>query len=596
MTIEEIRDRIAEIDTEIDSLPAGSVSTKTVKGKKYFYHRWTENRVLQEKYLSEAEVPALREQIERRKQLTAEKRELKKQLPKERKPKTPDLEFSTYVRVGKALDQLAASVKGYKKRKCFDQLAEYVYGDSHDKVFILYGLRRTGKTTMIRQLISEMSVADKAKTALIQVSPADTLSTINKDMKALEAAGYKYVFIDEVTLMEDFIEGAALFSDIYAACGMKIVLSGTDSLGFRFTELNELYDRCFMLHTTFISYKEFEDVLGIQGIDEYIRYGGTMSLGGINYNENATFATEKSTNDYVDSAIARNVQHSLKFYQDGGHFRHLIDLYEKNELTSAINRVVEDINHRFTVEVLTRDFKSSDLSISARNLRRDRTEPTEVLDRIDIESVTERLRQTLEIRNKAEQTVEISETHSIEIQEYLALLDLIYKVDVNTMTSKSVVQRTVIAQPGMRYCQVEALIRSLMEDETFSDLGVSESNRVTGRILTEVRGRMMEDIVLLETKLKNPKKQVFVLQFAIGEYDMVVADREAETCEIYEIKHSTEVVPEQTRYLRDEEKCSATAHRYGEITGKYVLYRGENQEVDGVQYLNVEEYLKSLGE
>ena len=47
-------------------------------------------------------------------------------------------------------------------------------------------------------------------------------------------SGYKYVFIDEVTLIEDFIEGAALFSDIFAACGMKIVLSGTDSLGFFF--------------------------------------------------------------------------------------------------------------------------------------------------------------------------------------------------------------------------------------------------------------------------------------------------------------------------------------------------------------------------
>lgn len=34
--------------------------------------------------------------------------------------------------------------------------------------------------------------------------------------------------------MEDFIEGAALFSDIYASSGMKIVLSGTDSLGFIF--------------------------------------------------------------------------------------------------------------------------------------------------------------------------------------------------------------------------------------------------------------------------------------------------------------------------------------------------------------------------
>ena len=134
------------------------------------------------------------------------------------------------------------------------------------------------------------------------------------------------MFIDEVTLMRDFIEGAALFSDIYASSGMKIVLSGTDSLGFVFTESQQLYDRCIILHTTFISYREFENVLGISGIDEFIRYGGTMSMGGVHYNESSPFATKKSADEYIDTAIARNIQHSLKYYQDGGHFRSLYEL------------------------------------------------------------------------------------------------------------------------------------------------------------------------------------------------------------------------------------------------------------------------------
>ncbi len=196
-------------------------------------------------------------------------------------------------------------------------------------------------------------------------------------------SGYKYVFIDEVTLIEDFIEGAALFSDIFAACGMKIVLSGTDSLGFFFSEDEQLYDRCIFLHTTFIPYIEFEEVLGIKGIDEYICYGGTMSLGGVHYYEKSTFANKKSVDEYVDSAIAKNIQHSLKCYQYGGHFRALYDLYEKGELTSAINRVVEDVNHRFTLDVLTKDFMSHDLGISARNLRNDRKTSNDILDRVD---------------------------------------------------------------------------------------------------------------------------------------------------------------------------------------------------------------------
>ena len=107
---------------------------------------------------------------------------------------------------------------------------------------------------------------------------------------------------------------------------------------------------------------------------------------------------------------------------------------------------------------------------------------------------------------------------------------------------------------------------------------------------------MMEDIVLLETKLANPKKQVFVLQFPVGEFDMVVFDPGAGCCQIYEIKHSAEIVPQQIRHLIDEKKCEQTKHRYGPITGKYVLYRGKEQVVQDVQYRNVETYLREIKE
>ena len=52
--------------------------------------------------------------------------------------------------------------------------------------------------------------------------------------------------------MRDFIDSAALFSDVFAAMGMKIILSGTDSLGFWLAMDQELYDRAKPIHTTFI--------------------------------------------------------------------------------------------------------------------------------------------------------------------------------------------------------------------------------------------------------------------------------------------------------------------------------------------------------
>ena len=590
-----IRARMAALKQQITALPAGSITRKTVNGKVYFYHRWTENKRRLEKYIPADELDSFRAQIAQRKALEQELKALEKQLPK---PKTPDAAaFTTHMLTGAALRAFSATVRTYRTRACFRQLQDYIYGEPQDKVLILYGLRRTGKTTMIRQIFAGMSDADLSRAAFIQITAQDSLSNVNRDLRALAAQGFRYVFLDEVTLMADFIEGAALFSDVFAACGMKIVLSGTDSLGFLFTQDEQLYDRCILLHTTLIPYREFESVLGIHGIDEYIRYGGTMSLSGVHYNETSTFASKESTDEYVDTAIARNIQHSLRCYQHEGHFRHLRDLYEKNELTSAINRVVEDINHRFTLEVLTQDWKSHDLGISASNLRRDRKNPSDILDRIDIAAITDSLRRLLEIRNKAEQTVKLDTAHAAEIKEYLDLLDLTHDLDVMHLPDVGThSHRTVIAQPGLRYAQANALIRSLLLDEAFSALSLPDRTAVQERMLSEIRGRMLEDIVLLETSLAHPKKQVFMLQFPVGEFDMAVFDPAAGNCQIFEIKHSEEAAPQQYRHLIDAEKCAQTEHRYGPIVGKFVLYRGKNQVIDGIQYQNVEEYLRFITE
>ena len=45
----------------------------------------------------------------------------------------------------------------------------------------------------------------------------------------------------------------------------------------------------------------------------------------------------------------------------------------------------------------------------------------------------------------------------------------------------------------------------------------------------------------------------------------------------------------------DEEKLKNTEFRYGKITKRVVIYRGENTTLEnGIEYRNVEDYLKSL--
>ncbi len=135
-----------------------------------------------------------------------------------------------------------------------------------------------------------------------------------------------------------------------------------------------------------------------------------------------------------------------------------------------------------------------------------------------------------------------------------------------------------------------------MQDEVFGSLTGELRDIITEKILEDVRGRMLEDIVFLETKRAyGSKRNVFKLKFASGEFDMVIQDKTKKQCEIFEIKHTKEQLPAQYRHINDEEKISLTETQFGRVIRKCVLYRGESQLLEnGVEYKNVEEFLKEL--
>lgn len=598
----DINKRMIELENEIAILPQGSINIKKIKGKEQPYLQWTENGKSKSKYIKKDERKEIFAGVERRRQLQEELRELKKFEVVDTPVPT---KFETSVVIGNRLIAMTRGVRNWKERDCFKQLQKYLNSDATDRVCLVFGLRRTGKTTMLRQAVLKMTSEQIAKTAYIKAKATDTMAVMNRDLEKLLELGYENVFIDEVTLMEDFIDSAALFSDIYATQGMKIVLSGTDSLGFWFALHQELYDRAVTIHTTFIPFREHSRLLGIDSIDEYIRYGGTLRAGELDFDdedvnaEDASFRDDESTRRYIDTAICKNIQHSLSCCQDGGYFRHLQSLYEAGELTGAINRIIEDMNHRFLIRILINKFKSHDLGSAAYILRRERDSErrTDILDRIDKEAVTKRLMDMLEIRNQEDRSIGITNAHVEEIKEYLKALDLIVDVPNETIIpSAEPLENIIFTQPGMRYCQAQALVHSLAKDELFASLSEQEKTMVSERILEEVRGRMMEEIVLLETfKSARKNKRVFKLTFSVGEFDMAIYDSKENTCECYEIKHSDQIVPAQTKYLIDEEKLNQTSKRFGNISKRCVLYRGEDTLLkNGIEYQNVETYLKNL--
>ena len=508
-------------------------------------------------------------------------------------------EFHTNVVTGTGLRALANSVAKYGKRDCFSILQKFVTGSYDGKICILYGLRRTGKTTLLFQMLSELPIE---KTAYIKVQTIDDMSRLTKDLKALYELGYRYAFIDEITLLSDFIDTAAVLSDVFSMMGMKIVVSGTDSLGFAMANRDELYDRSVTIHTSFIPFREYARLLNIRSVDSYIEYGGTLKMENMSFDDpdaafdEVAFRDDESTRKYIDTAISRNIQHTLKNDHYGEYFNQLRELYEKGELTNVINRIVQHMNHRFVLRVVEDEFKSHDFGSAKELLLHDLpAERATVLYDVNEKQILERLKAIIEVKEKSETTVSITQEHIDKVKKYLLMLDLIVNCPERYESGKQA-EHIVFSQPGMRYAIAKALVYSLMQDAYFASISEADKAYITGKILDDVKGRMLEDIVLLEVCKAAPSTmEAFKFKFdAGGEFDMVIYDKTSQNCRIYEIKHSTETNEKQTLHLRDAEKCQIIENRFGPISGKFVLYRGKDKFAEGVQYLNVENFLCGL--
>ncbi|MCD8287192.1 MAG: AAA family ATPase [Clostridia bacterium] len=601
------------IQREIDGLPNGYISTKVIKGKErhYLQYRDKETNKLVSKYIPDNQYEIIRGQLRRKKELQKELTDLASiAYATDRAymsvPGSGDNDLFKYVQTGSSLLEMADAAVGLQKRDCYKELDRYLHSVRDPRVCALYGLRRTGKTTLMYQAILSMSTDELSRAAYIMVQHGNRMGDVNACLETLHSLGYKYVFIDEITQLDDFIDGSAFLADKYAAMGMRIVLSGTHSLGFMLTSHDQLFDRVYLIHTTWISFAEHSRLFGTEDVDDYLKLGGVLWTGshGPGSSENNTrenvFSSISATDFYINTAIAENIQHSLRCWHDGNSFRKLEELYDANELTSAITRIIEDMNHRFAEKVITITFtKSSNLS-STYQILRSRSDPlADAIDRLDMHAIVEALRHRLKILNKNELTVTVTEDHATEIKQYLKRLEFIAEVPVEANYSRREnTEKVLITQPGLRYSQVEYLITSIEKDGVYAGLSEKEKSDLIKHILDNAKGRMLEELVLFETMNRiGDKAKAFKYESDIGEVDMVVYYKDTDTCNLYEIKHSEKRNSLQLTHLLNKDLCGDIEKVFGTISKKYLLYRGDDfLEENGIQYLNIATFLKRLPE
>lgn len=293
----------------------------------------------------------------------------------------------------------------FKERFLLKDLHSYMTSKNDAKVMCLYGLKNTGKATMALQEMRNLGDYDNM--LHIVCGAGDKMYDISRVLcEAVKSnADLKYIFIDEITKAERFIDTCSFLADAYSVRGIKVVLYGTNSLGFHLATGNELFDRVHLLHTTYIPFKEYNYLLG-RNIYEYIEYGGVL---------NDAFCSSDTVSEYINSAIVNNICSTINNWGIRGN-------YALNALREAVSRGEPESFVREVFERQNTDFiKHDDQPKSA-----DDEKPASV------------------------------------ILHYLKAIDAVYEILPNVwLGGKSNESEYIFTQTGLRF----STVKSLSEDE-----------------------------------------------------------------------------------------------------------------------------------
>ena len=184
-------------------------------------------------------------------------------------------------------------------------LKEYLI-TKNNRVCVLYGLRRTGKTTLIRQaikwLIEERGIQPSE---IFYVTVKDPRQALLDDIvDSFREGTYKYAFLDEVSFCSDFISTCAQLYDAFTSkTGQKIVIAGTNLVSIFVAKLHRLYDRTYRIpvhHLTFYEHCRFNGIInpGLEEFNDYLKHGGL-------------FERDLDAFEYVRSAIITHLESTI---------------------------------------------------------------------------------------------------------------------------------------------------------------------------------------------------------------------------------------------------------------------------------------------
>jgi len=190
-----------------------------------------------------------------------------------------------------------------KERDFVRNLVRYCRYDSFSrgKVYSLSGLRSTGKSIGMCQCIRRLN--NYGRCVYIQfVRGKDVEFDELLEILISLPSSIKYIFIDEISVVRDFVHCSGVLADNFTLGGKKIVVAGRDSYAIECAFADGLFHRCILDNVTLISYQEHVRTIG-GNLEDYLSSGGLYEV--------SSYRGVEGLKSYINTSIVENISSSI---------------------------------------------------------------------------------------------------------------------------------------------------------------------------------------------------------------------------------------------------------------------------------------------
>lgn len=470
----------------------------------------------------------------------------------------------------------------YKPRWFVKNIVNYSLDDNpYNRICVLHGVRRTGKTISILKSISILHSngvpANKLYLISINNENVDFVMLIDIISKIEDAI----VFIDEITFINDIIKHLKYISDVVSPTNrLKIIIAGTDSYVFPIANTSTLFGRTYTYHSTAISYSEYKKLFG-DSQNLYNRYISDGSLFSQDYSTNTSLI------DTVNSITIKNIANTLlrnKEYISNLSGYTSILKYSEIELSFLIYSVLTSTVTPRKKETLNKTIKKLGIEKVKFISRACGVEANKIpnimtgIKNDDLITILNAMSELDIIKRVENMAVYFIDEDNPSDNKYEAITD----------------EELCVVIPGLLNC----MLKAMRCNKDTSD-GIITENTVLSNLFTiqltnnNYNGYSIFDIGYLKYRMNNKdcsKDSKCIIEHEVDAIVAVCKDGFISHHVLIEIKHSNRIKPEFIRHIISDDMPSKLkqSHRIN-----IVVYLGKTTSYNGVMLINIVDFISN---